>query len=122
MNVIGTVMTSSPGPTPAADQGQVQGRGPGVDADAVPGTDVSGEGLLERGDLRPEHVRRAVGHLVRGPRSTSSRELVVLGAQVQEGDGRFAPGPGSVPAPPARPLRAVSLIGLELMVTVRTCA
>ena len=51
MNVIGTVMTSSPGPTPGADQGQVQRRRARVDADAVLGADVGGERLLERGHL-----------------------------------------------------------------------
>ena len=49
------------------DQGQVQGGSPAVDGDAVPGSDVGGERLLELRDLRAQDVGAAVGHLLHGP-------------------------------------------------------
>ena len=69
MNVMGTVMTSSPGLTPAAIRARCKSRGPGIDAHAVLGTDIGGERLLELGHLRAQDIGRALGHFMRGPRA-----------------------------------------------------
>ncbi len=78
-----------PGPHSGADQSQVQRRGPRVHAHAEPGPDVIGEGLLEGGNLGPEHVGRALGDF---PERLENLILQrsVLGPQVHERDGRLA--------------------------------
>ncbi len=68
------------------DQGQMECGGSAVDAHAVTGTDVCGEGPLELRNARSQHIGRTIGnfeeclgHLFANPG--------VLGLQIQEGDG-----------------------------------
>ena len=58
--------------TPAANQGQVEGRCSGIDPNAVTGLQVGREGLLELGNPGAQDVGRAFGHVFKGL-ETSSR-------------------------------------------------
>ena len=94
MKVIGTVMTSSPGLTPAAIRRQMQGRCPRVDAHAELGPDIGGERLFERDHLWAQDVGRALGDLMEGIQDLLT-DRGVLGPRSRKGTGGFARVSGS---------------------------
>ena len=86
-NVIGTVSTSSPGPTPAAISARCSADVPVFTRDAMLDPVSSGERLLERGDLGAEDVAAALRD--RGQRLKNLiSDLGELRLEVHEWDAR----------------------------------